>query len=125
MPLTMCRQDRPHRSLSPLTGRVTVRVVLVLCLACPWLLAVSAGQADTSAVTVTITSTPPLHDVRPDADLAHVTLHVWLNGTPLARGHIQVRVTAPPHPALLSTDFPIVEGTDLLALSSDIQDGVF
>jgi hypothetical protein len=112
-------------SSSALAGLATGRLVAAICFACLWVFGVSAGLADTSAVAVKITSTPPLPNIRPDADLAHVTLHVWLNGTPLQRGHIQVKVTAPPHPALLSTDFPVVEGTDLLGLASDMWDGIF
>ena len=123
MPLTTCRRDRPSVPCAALEGRETVRVVSVVCLACVWLLGVPVTRANNSVVTVKITSTPPLHQIRPDADLAHVTLHVLLHGAPGQRCHMQVKVIAPPRSALLSTDFPMVEGTDLLELASDVQDG--
>jgi hypothetical protein len=36
-----------------------------------------------------------------------------------------VKVIAPPKPKLLSTDFPVVEATTLLDLTSDLRDGTF
>jgi hypothetical protein len=83
----------------------------------------AVGQTNTAAITVDLVSTPP--HLRPDTDLAQVTLHVRRHGQPLQSGQIQVKVTAPPRPALFSTDFPMVEGTDLLWLTSELQDGTF
>lgn len=73
------------------------------------------------AVTVSLRSSPPPDTIRPDHDMAQVTLAVQHDGQPLTHGHVQVKVTAPPHPRLLSTDFPIVEATTLLELASDLQ----
>lgn len=101
------------------------RLAAVVCLTCIWLPGLAIGQTDPAAVTVDLVSTPLPHSLRPDVDLAQVTLCVRLHGTPLQRGQIQVRVTAPSRSTLLSTDFPIVEGTDLLRLTSDLRDGTF
>lgn len=117
MPLTMCRRGRL---------RVSVREILLLPLAfclITFALPLAIGQADSAAVTVDVVTTPQPHAIRPDIDLVRVTLHVWLHGAPLQRGHLQVKLTAPPRAALLSTDFPMVEGTDLLVLASHVQDG--
>src|SRR5207302_3663698 len=48
----------------------------------------------------------------------------WLHGKPLSQGHIQVQLTAPPRTTVLATDFPRMEGTPLLALDSDLIDGM-
>ncbi|WP_143301557.1 hypothetical protein, partial [Candidatus Entotheonella palauensis] len=77
------------------------------------------------AITVSISSTPPPQTIRPDADVARVTLAVQRDGQPLSHGRIQVKVTAPPRPSWLSADFPVVEATTLLDLASDLQDGAF
>jgi hypothetical protein len=77
------------------------------------------------AVTVSLSSSPPPDAMRPDYDVARVTLAVQHDGQPLNHGHIQVKVTAPPPPRLLSTDFPMVENTTLFELASDLRDGTF
>ena len=78
-----------------------------------------------AAVTVSVSSSPPAEAIRPDYDMAQVTLTAQDNGQPVKHGRIQVKVTAPPHPKLLSTDFPLVEATPLLELASDLKDGAF
>jgi hypothetical protein len=74
-------------------------------------------------MTVELTSTPPLEHLRPNHDLARVTLTPLLHGRPLSHGHLQIRLTAPPQKQVLSTGFPRMEGTPLLALDSDLIDG--
>jgi hypothetical protein len=83
------------------------------------------GQAEEATATVEIASTPPLERIWPNADLAHVTLTALLHGTPLDQGHIKLRLTAPPRTKVLSTGFPRVEGTPLLALDSEFRNGTF
>jgi len=89
------------------------------------LLGVAIGQGEEAAVTVEIASTPPLEHIRPNTDLARVTLTALLHGKPLGQGHVQVQLTAPPRTQVLATGFPRVEGTPLLALDSEFRDGTF
>ncbi len=77
------------------------------------------------AITVSLSSSPPPEMIRPDHDVARVTLAVQHDGQPLPHGRVRVKVTAPPQPKLLSTDFPVVEATTLLELASDLRDGTF
>lgn len=93
-----------------------------ICLGClVWMLWIVQALA----VTVSLSSSPPPDAIRPDYDIARVTLAVQHDGQPLNHGRVQVKVTAPPSPKLLSTDFPVVEDTALLELSSDLRDGTF
>jgi hypothetical protein len=89
-----------------------------------WLREGTTEQAADAAITVELTSTPPLEHLRPNTDLARVTLAPLLHGRPLSHGHLQVRLTAPPRTQVLSTGFPRVEGTPLLTLDSDLTDGM-
>lgn len=106
----------------PASARCLWRGVVVVCLAWVGLLGIGTGHCAPSAVTVAMVTTPRPHAIRPDLDLARVTFHVRQHGEPLRRCHLQVKVTAPPRSTLLSTDFPVVEGTDLLVLASDVED---
>src|SRR5262245_48849449 len=90
---------------------------------CVWLLGGALGQAKEAAVTVEIASTPPLEHIRPNTDLARVTLTALLHGKPLSQGHLRVQLTAPPRTQILATGFPRVEGTPLLAFHSEFNDG--
>lgn len=116
MSLSLAVRDLLHRG-----GRLTIAYSVV----CLGLTLLSVSYAQEAALTVTIETSPPAHEIRPDLDDVKVTLHVLLHGQPLSNGHLQVRVTAPPSPSILSTDFPIVEGTPLLALASDLQAGAW
>ncbi len=100
-------------------------VSLLLCSGgLAWWLA--TAQAETPALAILISSTPPFEHIRPDADLATVTFTAFLHGKPLSSGHLALQVTAPPRATVLTTDFPWVEGTPLLALNADLQqDGTF
>jgi hypothetical protein len=88
-----------------------------------WLLWVATGQAENAAVTVEVASTPPLEHIRPNTDLARLTLTALLHGKPLGQGHVKVQLMAPPRTQFLATGFPRVEGTPLLALDSELIDG--
>jgi len=87
------------------------------------LLGIAIGQAEEAAVTVEVASTPPLEHIRPNTDLARLTLTALLHGKPLGQGHMKVQLTAPPRTKILATGFPRVEGTPLLALDSELTDG--
>ena len=63
--------------------------------------------------------------IRPDTDLARVTLTALLHGQPLSQGHMQVQLTAPPRTRVVATGFPRVEGTALLALDTALTDGTW
>jgi hypothetical protein len=84
---------------------------------------VMPGQAEDAAVTVAIASVPPLERIRPNTDLARLTLTALLHGTPVTQGHMHVQLTAPPRTPVVSTGFPRVEGTPLLALDSALNQG--
>jgi len=103
--------------------RVVLSLVSTACMVSVWLLWVARGQAEDAAVTVEIASTPSLEYLRPQTDLAHVTLTALLHGKPLRQGHMQVQLTAPPRTTVLAIDFPEVEGTPLLAFDSELLDG--
>jgi hypothetical protein len=108
--------------------RLSVRsCVLMVCgLVYLWLsLPVVSSYAQGTDLTATLETSPAAGEIRPDLDYVKVTLKVWLNGQPLSAGHLQVTVTAPPKPSLLSTDFPIVEGTSLFTLASDLRAGTW
>jgi hypothetical protein len=82
-----------------------------------------SGQAEDTAVTVAIASVPPLEHIRPNTDLARVTLTALLHGKPLDQGQMHVQLLAPPRTLVLSTGFPRVEGTPLLALDTALNHG--
>lgn len=90
-----------------------------------WCLMLMLWVAPAAAITVSLSSVPPSHAIRPDTEMARVTLAAQRDGQPLSHGHVQVKVTAPPHRRLFSTDFPVVEATTLLELASDLRDGTF
>jgi hypothetical protein len=102
-----------------------IYLVSTACFVCVCWLWVAIGQAEDAAVTVEIASTPPLERLRPNTDLARLTLTAWLHGKPLGQGHVKVQLTAPPRTKVLATGFPRVEGTALLALDSELRDGTF
>jgi hypothetical protein len=101
------------------------RLIVAGSLVCLWLGLPPVAYAQVSGLTATLETSPPARQIRPDLDYAKVKLHVLLNGRPLSHGHLQVTAAAPPRPSILSTDFPIVEGTPLFALASDLQAGVW
>src|SRR5215510_9165905 len=86
-----------------------------------WLSWVIPGQAEDAAMTVAIASVPPLERIRPNTDLARVTLTALLHGKPVNQGQMHVQLLAPPRPLVLSTGFPRVEGTPLLALDTALS----
>src|SRR5262245_27259159 len=104
--------------------RVVLSLVLLVCMVSIWRPWVGIGQAEDTAVTVEIISTPSLEHLRPPMDLARVTLVALLHGKPLSQGHMQVQLMAPPRTTVLAPDFPGVEGAPLLAFDSDLIDGV-
>ena len=98
-------------------------LAIALGIACVWLSAFTLGFAAETDLSIKITSTPPPPEIRPDADYARVTLQVLHQGQPLSAGHLELSITSPGRTSWISTDFPIVEGTPLLSLASDLQDG--
>jgi len=105
-------------------NRLTVcGLVWIVGLVCGWLPWIGTGQAKDAAVTITLTSTPAFEHIRPNMDLARVTLTTFFHGQPLGQGHIKIHLTAPPRTKVMSTGFPRVEGSALLALDSVLTDG--
>ena len=106
-------------------GHVIKRILLCRIASLFWCLVWLLWTVQAFAITVSLSSSPPPDTIRPDHDMAQVTLAVQHDGQPLNQGRVQVKVVAPAHPSLLSTDFPIVEATTLLELASDLRDGTF
>lgn len=100
-------------------------MMMAICCLGLQLLSVAPGQAEQSPLMVKITTIPAAKAIRPDADLVRVTLTFLQHGQPLKNAYVQVEVTAPARSHLLSTDFPVVEGTHLLSLASVIHNGAF
>ena len=103
----------------------TLYLVLTVGLVCCWFPWIRTAQAEEAGVQIVLTSTPPLEHIRPDTDLARVTLTALLHGQPLSQGHMQVQLTAPPRTKVVATGFPRVEGTALLALDTALTDGTW
>lgn len=104
---------------------VCSRVFVICGLVCLWFGLPPLSYAQDAALTATLETSPPAGEIRPDLDYVNVKLNVSLNGEPLSYGHLQVTVAAPPRDSILSTDFPIVEGTPLLVLASDLKAGAW
>lgn len=115
----------PLKPPRPNIWLAAVSMAALVCLAWGWLTCRSTAQAEEAAMTVQLASTPTLAQIRPDADPATLTLTALLHGQPLAHGHITVQLMAPPRAHFLTTDFPLVEGTALLRLESDLHEGTF
>jgi hypothetical protein len=76
------------------------------------------GYAEETVVEVAMTTVPARQHIRPDGEAARVTLTALLQGQPLTAGRLTLHLTAPPRSTVLSTDFPHVEGTPLLAFTA-------
>jgi hypothetical protein len=97
--------------------------MLAVCCLSLRLLSAAPAQAEQSPLTVDMTTMPVTEAIRPDTDLVRVVLTILQHGQPLNNAYLQVEVGAPARSTILSTDFPVVEGTHLLSLASVIHDG--
>jgi hypothetical protein len=98
-------------------------MMMAICCLSLRLLIAAPAQAEQSPLTVDMTTMPAAEAIRPDTDLVRMTLAIRQHGQPLNHAYLQVKVTAPARSTILSTDFPVVEGTHLLSLASVIRDG--
>jgi hypothetical protein len=115
MPLTVTLRSMP---------RLVCALVVLACASCLGWLSPRVGSAQDTGVEVTLTTVPAREQIHPDRDAARVTLTALLHGTPLPGGQLTLHLTAPPRSTVLSTDFPHVEGTPLLAFTTRLpQDG--
>ena len=74
--------------------------------------------------TVRLETFPSLDQARPLSDPVKIILSVLdSNGKPLEHGRLNIRLIAPPPGWLLSTDLPLVEGTDLLEMNLPVSQG--
>jgi len=64
----------------------------------------------------------PIEQIGPDEDVVKLTLHVQRVGQPL-NARLHVVLDSPPRNSLISTDFPIVEGTRLIDTVAVTQNG--
>jgi hypothetical protein len=89
-----------------------------------WVAGIQLLQADDIAVE--ITTDPSAENILPDAEM--VTLKIVLkhsDGRLVEKARLHFRITAPEKNKFFSTDFPIVEGTELLDVRPEISGGVF
>jgi hypothetical protein len=98
-------------------------MIMAMCCLSLRLLIAAPAQAEQSPLSVEMTTMPAAEAIRPDTDLVRITLTIRQHGQPFTNAYLQVEVTAPARSTLLSTDFPVVEGTHLLSLASVIRDG--
>ena len=66
---------------------------------------------------------PPAGEIGPDVDVARLTIRVRSQDGAAAPAKLRIELDAPPGHALVSTDFPVVEGTPLLRAEAFAQDG--
>ena len=94
------KQPRSYQRLAALY------LVLTIGLVCCWFPWIKTGQAEEAGVQIVLTSTPPLEHIRPDRDLARVTLTALLHVQPLSQGNMQVQLTAPPRTQFVALASP-------------------
>ena len=93
----------------------------------------SAELAQASQSTVRLTTEPSLDRLLPfeaEASMVPTPVHLALqaidaSGQPLQNAQIHLQITTPPHNPWLTTDFPIVEGTELLDMTASAPQGKF
>lgn len=85
----------------------------------------AAGPSTTAPdLAVIIETEPPAAAIIPDETLVETRLRVVDGaGQPLPAARVALRLVAPPPPALLHTDFPLVEGSTLLEVTEAAADG--
>lgn len=72
-----------------------------------------------------LTTEPPLAEIQPGHDLVRLTLQALnSSGQPLNDSRFHVRLSTPAQNPWFTTDFPIVEGTELLDLNVDAPEGL-
>lgn len=96
------------------------QLALFLCLTLfSWAAPARAEEGEIRLETI-----PSLDEVRPLADPARIVLTVLDGeGEPLKQGRVRIRLDAPPPGRLLSTDFPLVEGSRLIDMELPVSDG--
>ena len=84
----------------------------------------SQTAEDTGPIKIEYRLNPPADQIRPDAETARLEILLSRNGKPLD-GRVRVILDSPASNPLVSTDFPIVEGTRLLDTSGLTGEGKF
>jgi hypothetical protein len=75
---------------------------------------------------IELSTSPPLTELIPDQDEVELTIRLRdPAGAPLPRAELHLELTAPPTNALFSTDFPHVEGSQLVSADAVAIDGQF
>lgn len=96
---------------------------LWLCLLVALALVGGARVRAASALTVRITTNPPVQAIIPDETFTTTTLDLRdAEGNPI-EGLVWLHLAAPQPPRLLGTDFPYVEGSQLLDIPALAQNG--
>jgi hypothetical protein len=113
----------PLKVASRLAFTLCSGMMAAMCCLSLRLLIAAPAQAEQSPLTVAMSTMPAAEAIRPDTGLVRVVLTILQHGQPLNNAYLQVEVTAPARSTILSTDFPVVEGTHLLSLASLIRDG--
>jgi hypothetical protein len=96
----------------------TVFYSLILSL---FVFSLSAEQAK-----IEVTTSPEAGKILPDLEMARLSVKLSnQKGEVIKKAKLHIVVDAPPSGAIFSTDFPIVEGTHLIDIETEIQNGVF
>lgn len=86
--------------------------------------AVFAPAASAAGPSITLTTDPPADEVVPDLTMTRVTIAVVDDqGNQIPNVKIGFKLRAPASPFIFSSDFPVVEGTDLMSYELVAADG--
>lgn len=94
---------------------------LILLLLLATVITPTYGQSDLAVV---LQTNPAPGQIGPDATLASTTLTVVdAAGQPVPNAYLKLHLDAPPGNSIISTDFPIVEGTPLINYAGTLPNG--
>lgn len=102
----------------------TKKIILALLFCMAWLSFYSISLAE-SNFNVQITTSPSAKNIGPDDDFVHTTLLITdKDNQAIANTYVKMNVYAPRKNLFLSTDFPWVEGTHLMAYEGYLEKGI-
>ncbi|GEM_PF-2146769 len=121
----MSRRPVSRRPVSRWLAGISLAFFLTLLLASqPILPAGGAAWAQEDGLQVVVTTDPPPEQIGPDRTLARTTLTVVdASGQPVPGAYLKLHLDAPQGNPVISTDFPIVEGTSLLEYAGVLPQG--
>lgn len=116
---TRCNAQRQTR-----LGRGALSLKRLFFAGCLFFFVCSAHSVPAEQFNVYFKSSPRFELLRPFADPANLSVLVTgADGRPIDAGNVRLRLDAPPLSRFFSTDYPIVEGTQLMDLSLPLTHG--